>query len=176
MSIMPAAVQLLYRLESVEAAAAAALGFPAPAATLLPPGDEEKGTKGAVDGGSDGAAAAAPAPAPPSLAQRAKPYITNAVILLTVISSAAAWLAIIKGAAAAFRGLPAALSSRAALRSGRHARPPRAAAGRCCPLAVPRPPAPEASHRCAAALCVVQPWAGGRTCMRSSGGWATAWP
>ena len=127
MSIMPAAVQLLHRLQSVEAAAAAALGVPAPAVddsvggSEPPSCDVEKGGKCAAGGGGGGSSRATMAA--PSAAQRMRPYVANAAALLTLLSSAAAWMAIAKGVATGCRGLRAALSSRATLRSGQQTLP-----------------------------------------------------
>lgn len=166
MSLLPAAVQLMFRLEAVEAAAAAALCVPAPAAAAEPPpGDVEKGGKGAVNGddGSGGGTAAAVPLATPSLKQRAQPFVANATTLLAMMSSAAAWMWIAKAVATACRGLPAALSSRAGLRSGQRTPPSRRAApatctaGPCCVYCRPPGPQPAVPAAPPLHLCVCSP-------------------
>ena len=146
---LPTAIQLLWRVEAVESAAAEALWVPAapshptPAATDgaaaegkcggsdLEAGGDSVAAEGAAKGDGDGApgvpagapaaeratAAGAPQPAP-KRGLLGNPYVRNVATLLALVTSAAAWGAIIRGTVQACSGLPAALSSRAAFAAG----------------------------------------------------------
>lgn len=113
--LLPTVVQLLVRVEAFEAAAATALAIPAPAASSPATGkvDVEKGVEG--EGGA--AIRDPPQQQQPSLAHtlQSSPCASNAVTLLVMMSSLASWMTIAKGIAAGCRGVPAALSSKAAL-------------------------------------------------------------
>lgn len=116
--LLPTVVQLLVRVEAFEAAAATALAIPAPAASSPATGkvDVEKGVEG--EGGA--AIRDPPQQQQPSLAHtlQSSPCASNAVTLLVMMSSLASWMTIAKGIAAGCRGVPAALSSKAALVTG----------------------------------------------------------
>lgn len=132
---LPTALQVLWRVEAVEGAVAAALWVPTaptqPAAadstaaeakcgSDLESGGDGPAAEAAADGAAQaegGAAAGEPQPARPR-GLTANPYLRNAATLLALISSVAAWASIIKAAAEACRGLPAALSSRKSLAAG----------------------------------------------------------
>lgn len=93
------------------------------AAAVSAGGAADKDVEAAEGGGGNaaGTAPAAPPAAQPRQAarrRRLKPYLSTAAMLLALCSSAATWLAIFKGCAAAARALPAALSSRQAFGRG----------------------------------------------------------
>lgn len=98
----------------------------------LETGGDGLAAEGAAKGDADGAAgvpaagaaaerAAASGEVPPTTPKRgllSNPYLLNVATLLALVTGAAAWAAIIKGTVEACRGLPAALSSRAAFAAG----------------------------------------------------------
>ena len=152
---IPAAIQLMWHVQDVEAAVAAALWVPyttsqpaeAVGATTATGSDGstpkdtatvdvecgkqdlEAATGGPAGGAAaGGAAAAVPAgllaavahhsPAAQLKRSRLGPYVKNAVTLLALGSSLAAWATYAKGVMEALSGLPAALSSRAGFKQG----------------------------------------------------------
>lgn len=118
---LPTAVQLVLRVEAAEAAAAEALCVPAEAGGELADSskaeDVEEGVGVEENGGGP---STPPCPQQASLLHRVRssPYTKSVASVLAMLGSLVAWLAIFKGVAAACRGLPAALSSKAGLSSG----------------------------------------------------------
>ena len=107
------------RVEALDAAVAIALDVPTAASTApLDASDKAGGAAdlAAVEGG-DVPNSSGPHGAKPVRSRKA-PFIKNAVTLITIFSSLAAWMAIIKGAAASFAALPRALSSRTEMNKG----------------------------------------------------------
>lgn len=125
--VLPTTTALLRRAQALEAAAAAALGVPhggpaaADASLHKAAGAEGEGgvdmEKGVEEVAGGGAAEVAPAGGAPRKSAL-KPFLANAKLLLGLGSGLAAIVTIVQGNAAALRGLPAALSSRAAFGAG----------------------------------------------------------
>ena len=118
--ILPTAIQLLTRVEALDAAVATALD--APTAAVTSPLDAASVKAGsaddleAVDGGgvqiTPGPIAAKPVRSHLSI------YIKHAKVLFLVYSSLAAWMTLIKCTVASFAALPRALSSRTEMSKG----------------------------------------------------------
>ena len=125
--ILPTAIQLLTRVEALDAAVATALDVPSAldvptASSTLPLDASIKASADGLEAVEDGGGGGVQNTPKPTAAKPARShlsvYINHAKVLFLVYSSLAAWMTLIKCTVASFAALPRALSSRTEMSKG----------------------------------------------------------